>query len=125
MKKYLYMFTVLVLLGSCTTMASRRNNYVSMHEGLSITQREAILNGKVIPGMTPDMVIASWGKPLDIRKEIMNGEEVENWIYQTKIDYTIYNYVVKFKKGVVIKEKLADDYQPTYLKYRYRDYGIR
>ena len=122
MKKYLYMFPVLMLLVSCTTMATRGNNYVSMHEGLSMDQRLAILKGKVIPGMTPDMVMASWGKPVDVRKEKINGKEFTNWIYETKIDFVIYNYVVRFIGGIVVYEKLADEYQPTYLKYRYRDY---
>jgi hypothetical protein len=122
MKRYLYVFPVFAVLFSCATAENRRNNYVSAHEDINIDQRVDILKGKVSPGMTPDMVIASWGKPVDVKKETINGKEVENWIYETKIDFVVYNYVVKFINGSVVYEKLADEYQPTYLKYRYRDY---
>ena len=54
------MILICFLVSSCTSYAE---TYVEENPNLSPEVRKAILESRVIKGMTPDEVIASWGDP--------------------------------------------------------------
>ncbi|MEX2044117.1 MAG: hypothetical protein WD941_02115, partial [Opitutus sp.] len=41
--------------------------------------RQAVLDGKVEPGMTPDMVRVCWGEPSEVVAQSGTGDEI--WVY--------------------------------------------
>lgn len=51
-----------------------------------------IAAGKVVIGMTKEMCIASWGKPLDVHKTIMANMVIEQWMYN-------YSSLLMFENG--------------------------
>jgi hypothetical protein len=42
---------------------------------------DAVANGEVSKGMTPDMCRASWGSPKSVIKGTLNRTQLEQWIY--------------------------------------------
>ncbi|MBL7130966.1 MAG: hypothetical protein ISS45_06170 [Candidatus Omnitrophica bacterium] len=65
-----------------------RQGYVMNHPELSYEIKQAILEGRVIEGMTKDDVRASWGEPDEIfdfskdRNAWWYEEDREGWIYR-------------------------------------------
>ena len=51
---------------------SFRQEYVNNHSELSKEIKQAIINAKVIEGMTKEQVVASWGKPSKINEPFTN-----------------------------------------------------
>ena len=51
------------------------------------TTWEIINNHRVVNGMSPEQVEASWGKPLKRTKKELNGTVLECWIYQSQALY--------------------------------------
>ena len=43
--------------------------------------KQAVLNGKIMLGMTTDMVRASWGEPNDINQTVTADYVREQWVY--------------------------------------------
>ncbi len=41
----------------------RRNTYLASHPGVDPSTRSLIQDGRVVPGMTKDEVLAAWGSP--------------------------------------------------------------
>lgn len=73
--KNMMILSLSLLLCSCATTSQARmpdyesrNNYVEMHPELSSGIKQAVLEGKVIEGMTKQDVLASWGEPSKIHK---------------------------------------------------------
>ncbi|MHC5036836.1 MAG: hypothetical protein ACYTHM_05950 [Planctomycetota bacterium] len=54
---------------------SRRNEYVQTHPKIPAEVRQAILQGRVIIGMTPEQAIASLGEPVARKKVTTQGKE--------------------------------------------------
>jgi hypothetical protein len=50
-----------------------------IYETWPLETKQAVLDGKVEPGMNPDMVTVSWGKPSEV---IVNGAGDEVWVYK-------------------------------------------
>ena len=67
-----------------TTPDERRKVYVQKNKQLSVDFKKAILSGKVILGMTPEDVSASWGKPEDVNKSGGAWGVHEQWVYGLK-----------------------------------------
>ncbi len=60
----------------------RRQEYIRNHTSLSTQQRDCILNGKIMLGMTRDMVIASWGDDKGrTTRNITTYGTIETWYY--------------------------------------------
>ena len=59
----------------------RRQAYVAAHPTLDTDIKWAILEGKVGVGMTPEQVIASWGRPHDINRNVGSWGVNEQWVY--------------------------------------------
>ncbi|PZF73569.1 cell envelope integrity protein TolA [Taibaiella soli] len=59
----------------------------------------AIANGKVIIGMTKEMCIAAWGKPINVNSTITANVTQEQWVYNMKT----YLYFDKFGKLTAIQ----------------------
>jgi hypothetical protein len=51
------------------------------------TTWEIVNNHRVVNGMSPEQVEASWGKPLKRAKKELNGTVLECWIYQSQALY--------------------------------------
>ncbi len=53
-----------------------------IYESWPIETRQAILDGKVEPGMTPDMVLVAWGQPSEKVDHSSAAGDEEIWIYR-------------------------------------------
>ncbi len=71
------------LLAGCAVTdkaAMKRSLFVDQHPELSEAMAEALVNGRVMVGMTQEMVQVAWGKP--VRIEPIKAEDVSShWIY--------------------------------------------
>lgn len=73
-----------ILLAACSSpQFSRIDANREIYESWPIEIRQAVLDGKVEVGMTPDMVKVAWGKPTEVvsRSNVPGDEEI--WIYRT------------------------------------------
>lgn len=78
-----------------------RQEYVSRHPELSEEIKQAILNAKVIKGMTKEQVVASWGKPSKINEPFTNqfgNYYGESWEYNRLMAIPVY---INFENDVV------------------------
>lgn len=66
--------------GCASSQMSRIDLNRDIYETWPIETRQAILDGKVEPGMTPDMVKVAWGRPTEIVTQSNTGDEV--WVYK-------------------------------------------
>lgn len=79
-------FSVVMLLaaavaGGCASgQMNRIDRNRDIYEQWPLETRQAVLDGKVEPGMTPEMVEVSWGKPSEIVTQSRNGDEI--WVYK-------------------------------------------
>lgn len=70
-----------IMAGGCSSsQMSRIDQNRDMYEQWPLEIRQAVLDGKVEPGMTPEMVTVSWGKPSEVVAQSANGDEV--WVYK-------------------------------------------
>lgn len=65
----------------CSSAEAQRKKYVSAHPDLPENVRGAILAGDLLPGMTKEQVIATWGKPLDTATQEEGEGNVERWVW--------------------------------------------
>lgn len=67
--------------------ASGQMNRIDANRGIYETwpleTRQAILDGKVEPGMTPDMVKVAWGEPSEVVRNPQGEAGDEVWLYKT------------------------------------------
>ncbi len=88
------LLAALAVLAGCVTAAQRRQNYVDANPDLAPEIAAAILEGKVVEGMTAEDVRASWGDPLRETVSISEQAREETWSYRTPIG--------QFEEGKVI-----------------------
>lgn len=109
----LMMLVVLTITG-CAAMSkpliksnqNSRQEHVSSHPELSEEIKQAILQAKVVEGMTKGQVVASWGKPSKINEPFTNqfgNYYGESWEYNRLLAIPIY---INFENGVV--ESISD-----------------
>jgi hypothetical protein len=68
------------LVGGCASpQMSRIDRNRDVYESWPIDTQQAVLDGKVEPGMTPEMVKVAWGEPTRV-SQAGTGEEV--WVYE-------------------------------------------
>lgn len=103
-KNFFFVF-IFLLIVSCTSIHKKREIYLKEHPELTDHQKEAILNGNIISGMSMDMVTASWGKPENIINEVIKDRNIERWFYKKERGDYINRYVVSFHQGLVIRVK--------------------
>lgn len=65
--------------GCGSSQMSRIDRNRDLYESWPIDVRQAVLDGKVEPGMTPDMVRVSWGEPSEV---VPQGRGDEIWVYK-------------------------------------------
>lgn len=71
--------------GGCgSPQMSRIDSNRELYESWPIETRQAVLDGKIEPGMTPDMVRLALGKPAEIvtRSGVANSGDDEIWVYR-------------------------------------------
>ncbi|MEO5961711.1 MAG: hypothetical protein ABIR80_21565 [Opitutaceae bacterium] len=68
------------LTGCASSQMNRIDRNRDVYETWPIETRQAVLDGRVEPGMTPHMVEVAWGKPT----EVVNGSGGDEiWVYKT------------------------------------------
>ena len=67
--------------GCASSQMSRIDRNRDLYETWPIEIRQAVLDGKVEPGMTPDMVLVAWGEPTEVITQSNTGDEI--WVYQS------------------------------------------
>ena len=76
------MLAAFFLSGCSSSQMSRIDSNRELYETWPLEMRQAVLDGKADPGMTPDMVLVSWGKPTEVVARSTNAGEDEIWIYR-------------------------------------------
>lgn len=71
---------VVVWAGCASSQMNRIDSNRDLYESWPLEMRQAVLDGKVEPGMTPDMVEVAWGKPSEVVPQGGNGDEI--WVYK-------------------------------------------
>ena len=71
-------------LGGCSSpQFSRIESSRELYESWPLEVKQAVLDGKVEPGMTGEMVVVSWGEPSEVLSRSNGPHEDEIWIYRT------------------------------------------
>ena len=72
---------VALMLSACavSTPASRVAQAPQMFEVLTETQKQAVREGRVLEGMSPDAVYLAWGRPDRVTRGSQNGQPYEVW----------------------------------------------
>jgi hypothetical protein len=89
MKRHQQWFAALLAAGVAAGCSSPQMGRIDqnrdIYETWPIETRQAVLDGKVEPGMTTDMVRVAWGKPTEVvtRAGAPNSGDDEIWIYRT------------------------------------------
>ncbi len=70
-----------LLLSSCATAtpAGRVAESPAMFQTLTESQKTAVMEGRVVEGMTPDAVYLAWGRPDRVMRGSENGKPFEQW----------------------------------------------
>ncbi len=81
---FLPLMLAAALLAGCTSSSqmSRIDSNRALYESWPLDMQQAVLDGKVVPGMTPDMVRMAIGKPTEITSRSNGGSGDEVWIYR-------------------------------------------
>ncbi|MBI5798381.1 MAG: superinfection immunity protein [Candidatus Yonathbacteria bacterium] len=79
---------------------------IKRHADWAIEIKNSVLNNVVSPGMTKEHVLASWGRPLYVKKKRQFFESLEQWWYSLTPAY------VYFSNGKV--SNLSDDESPEF-----------
>lgn len=110
MTKGLLLTGVLFMVMGCTILAkptvktklTSRQNYVNSHSELSDGIKQAIIQAKVIKGMTKEEVLATWGKPSRVSNSSTDPrfyeKDEEGWEYNRLLAIPIF---ISFKNGIV------------------------
>lgn len=69
-----------VVSGCGSSQMSRIDRNRDIYETWPIETRQAVLDGRVEPGMTPDMVRVTWGEPSEVVAQSSTGDEI--WVYK-------------------------------------------
>ena len=65
-----------------SSQMSRIDANRTLYESWPLDMQQAVLDGKVVPGMTPDMVRMAIGKPTEVTTRSNGGPGDEVWIYR-------------------------------------------
>lgn len=88
-RNYLYCVAGLGLaaafgLGGCASgQMNRIDANRDIYESWPLETKQAVLDGKVEPGMTPDMVKVAWGTPTEVIAAPGGGPGDEVWVYRS------------------------------------------
>ena len=75
--------SILFLLAACATSPlSRIDSNRALYESWPLEVQEAVLNGQVKQGMTPEMVQMSVGKPTQVINRSVQAGDDEIWVYR-------------------------------------------
>lgn len=74
------LLAVLSFSGCASGQMNRIDSNRDLYETWPLETKQAVLDGKVEPGMNPDMVTVAWGKPSEV---VTNGAGDEVWVYKT------------------------------------------
>ncbi len=75
------LLVVAAVAGGCSSSQMNRidqNRHI--YEQWPLETRQAVLDGKVEVGMTPDMVFVAWGKPSEVVTHPSSGDEI--WVFR-------------------------------------------
>ncbi len=72
----------LLLSGCASGQMNRIDANRDIYETWPIETRQAVLDGKVEPGMLPEMVQVAWGKPTEVVASPGGGPGDEIWVYK-------------------------------------------
>ncbi len=65
-------------------------------------ERDAIMAGRVVPGMGAEAVLLSWGRPEKIDRRQVEGMPLECWLFTRSDEHgRIQDFKVYFVKGIV------------------------
>src|SRR3954469_7292647 len=78
----LALMTAGLVAGGGSPQINRIDKYRDIYEQWPIEVRQAVLDGKVEPGMTPEMVVVSWGQPTEKVQRSNSAGDEEIWIYR-------------------------------------------
>lgn len=70
------------LAGCASPQMSRIDRNRALYESWDLDTKQAVLDGRVETGMTPDMVEMAWGKP----SEVVTHPHQEIWVYRKAVD---------------------------------------
>ena len=77
------LLSILFLLAACATSPlSRIDSNRALYESWPLEVQEAVLNGQVKQGMTPEMVQMSVGKPTEVINRSVQVGDDEVWVYR-------------------------------------------
>ena len=68
--------------GCGTPQINRIDKYRDIYETWPIEVKQAVLDGKVEVGMTPEMVVVSWGEPTEKVQRSNSAGDEEIWVYR-------------------------------------------
>lgn len=112
----IFAFIILIAISGCASTPlmkpsySSRQTYVDTHPHLNTEIKRAILDGRVIKGMTREDVKASWGEPNSINHSTSSKEWDESWSYKGALFSLIEpSKYVTFKNAIVIEVHVADN----------------
>lgn len=75
--------SAVLLVAACSTSPiSRIDSNRALYDSWPLEMQEAVLNGTVKPGMTPEMVRMSVGKPTEVVVRSVQAGEDEVWVYR-------------------------------------------
>jgi hypothetical protein len=79
---FLALVTVGLVSGCGSAQINRIDKYREVYETWPIEVRQAVLDGKVEPGMTPEMVVVAWGEPTEKVNRSNSATDEEIWVYR-------------------------------------------
>lgn len=83
MKKYIIVWVMIsFMLSGCVTVQTLKGYELNHHPEWPDSIKQAIMNGKLLIGMTRDQVLASWGTNYKVNKTIDKDGAHEEWIYR-------------------------------------------
>jgi hypothetical protein len=82
--RYIPLVLLASLVAGCTSSSqmSRIDANRALYESWPLDMQQAVLDGRVEPGMTPDMVRMTLGKPTEITSRSSGGAGDEVWVYR-------------------------------------------
>lgn len=104
MPRITVLLAALAVLAGCATAAQRRQQYVEDNPGLRPAVAAAILEGRVMEGMTADDVRAAWGDPERETRAITEMGQQDTWSYPTPIGpFNEGKVILIFTDGKLVK----------------------
>ena len=96
---------ITVLISACATAQSRREDYINDQPGLDPAIADAVLDGRIMKGMTSADVRASWGDPKRETVTVAEGIQQQIWAYDTPIGkhFTQGTVLLTFQNGKLVK----------------------